>query len=157
VRLNSKLSLFATMLMGSVALAQEVVQPGAPRPITAAPPAPSPNSYIVVFAVGTPKNDRTNTVAAAGGQLRHNYDSLDAAAVTVPNANALEALRRNARVSRVVPDFVIHTQAKGGGRGGSPPPPTPSRPMRTAIWLNSTRSIARSARPWRKFRKAAAR
>jgi len=125
VRLNSKLSLFATMLMGSVALAQEVVQPGAPRPITAAPPASSPNSYIVVFAVGTPKNDRTNTVAAAGGQLRHNYDSLDAAAVTVPNANALEALRRNARVSRVVPDFVIHTQAKGGGRGGSPPPPTP--------------------------------
>jgi len=125
VRLNSKLSLFATMLMGSVALAQEVVQPGAPRPITAAPPAPSPNSYIVVFAVGTPKNDRTNTVAAAGGQLRHNYDSLDAAAITVPNANALEALRRNARVSRVVPDFVIHTQAKGGGRGGSPPPPTP--------------------------------
>ena len=125
MRPYSRLGLSVATLLGSLALAQDVVQLGAPLPVTAQPPAASPNGYIVIFAAGTSQNDRANTVVFAGGRLRHNYATVDAAAVTVPNAAALEALRRNSRVSRVVPDFIIRSSAKGGGRGGSPPPPTP--------------------------------
>jgi len=42
---------------------------------------------------------------------------MDAAAVTVPNTNVLETLKRSPGVVRVVPDFIIHNQTKGS-RGG---------------------------------------
>lgn len=113
------------MLLGSIAIAQDVVQPGRPLPITAQPPTPSANGYIVNFTPGTSQNDRANVVLFAGGRLRHNYETVDAAAVTVPNAAVLDALRRNPRVSRVIPDFLMRSQAKGG----HPPPPPPPTPV----------------------------
>jgi subtilisin len=123
VRAHSISGLFAITLLSGVALAQDAVQVGGPLPVTAQPPASSPNRYIVTFAAGTSQNERANAVLFAGAQLRHNYDTTEAAAVTVPNGNVLEALRRNPRVSRVVPDFVIKSAAKGGPK---PPPPTPT-------------------------------
>ena len=125
MRRHSISGLFAITLLSAVALAQDPVQLGGPRPVTAQPPAASPNRYIVMFAAGTSPNERANAVLFAGAQLRHNYDTTEAAAVTVPNANVVEALRRNPRVSRVLPDFVIKSSAKGGGPKPPPPPPPP--------------------------------
>jgi subtilisin len=124
VRPHTKVGLFAIVLFGRVALAQDVITP---PPLTSSSQSPtaSVNGYIVVFAPGTPQNERANAAAFAGAALRHNYTGIDAAAVTVPNANVLDALRRNPRVVGVVPDFIVRGGVKGGGRGGSPPPPTP--------------------------------
>jgi subtilisin family serine protease len=106
-------------MLANVAFAQELI---GPAPITTSPqrPTASANGYIVVFAQGTTQNVRANVIAAAGARLRHNYSGTDAAAVTVPNTNALEALKRSTGVVRVVPDFIIHNQAKGS-KGGPPP------------------------------------
>jgi len=129
--------LLPVMLAAGVAFGQEVT---GPAPITTKPQsqAASPNGYIVVFVQGTPQNVRANTVVATGAGLRHNYVGTDASAVTVPNTNALEALRRSAGVIRVVPDFIIRNQAKGGGRGG-PPPATVTFDTRQVISLGVQR------------------
>jgi subtilisin family serine protease len=118
VRQNS-ISLLLAAMLANVAFAQELI---GPAPITTSPqrPTASANGYIVVFAQGTTQNVRANVIAAAGARLRHNYSGTDAAAVTVPNTNALEALKRSTGVVRVVPDFIIHNQAKGS-KGGPPP------------------------------------
>lgn len=111
---------FLALLAAGVTSGQELV---GPAPSTAAAqPAAAANRYIVVFAQGTAPSARANAVAAAGAILRHNYAGMDAAAVAVPNANALEALRRSAGVLRIAPDRVIRSQAKGKP---GPPPPTP--------------------------------
>jgi len=104
-----------------VAFAQELV--GRPQ-ITTIPGRPTASStgYIVVFAPGTSPGARANAVLAAGARLRHNYAGTDAAAVSAPNSNVVESLRRGPGVTRVVPDFIVRNQAKGG-KGG--PPATP--------------------------------
>src|SRR5713101_5322886 len=119
MRPHLKLGLFAIVLLSSVTFAQDVIAPG---PITLGSPRPTAlaNGYIVVFAPGTPQNERANAAAFAGARLRHNYTGIDAAAVTVPNANALAALRRNPRVVGVVPDFIVGGAVKGSGGGGPP-------------------------------------
>lgn len=126
----------AAMLLANVTFAQQLIGP-APIPTNPQGPTASPNGYIVVFAQGTAQNVRANTVAAAGATLRHNYTGTDAAAVTVPNTNVLEALRRSAGVIRVVPDFIIHNQAKGGK--GGPPPATVTFDTRQVISLGVQR------------------
>jgi hypothetical protein len=110
------ISLLLPALLSSVAFAQELI---GPAPITSQRATTSANGYIVVFAQGTSPNVRANVVIAAGAGLRHNYFGMDAAAVTVPNTNVLETLKRSAGVVRVIPDFIIHNQTKGG-KGGPP-------------------------------------
>jgi subtilisin family serine protease len=128
--------LLPAMMAASVAFAQEAI---GPAPITASSqrPTATANGYIVVFAQGTSPNLRANVVVATGAGLRHNYIGTDAAAVTVPSANVLEALRRSADVVRVVPDFIIHNQAKGGK--GGPPPTTVTFDTRQVIPLGVQR------------------
>ena len=128
--------LLPAILAASVAFGQAVI---GPAPITAGPqrPSASPNGYIVVFAQGTAQNVRANEVVATGARLRHNYAGTDAVAVTVPNTNTLEALRRSAGVVRIVPDFIIHNQAKGGK--GGPPPTTVTFDTRQVISLGVQR------------------
>jgi len=126
----------AAMLLTSVAFAQELISP-APLTTSAQRATPSANGYIVVFASGTSLNARANVVVAAGAGLRHNYAGTDATAVTVPNTNVLEALRRSAGVVRVVPDFIVHSHAKGGK--GPPPPPTVTFDTRQVIPLGVQR------------------
>jgi hypothetical protein len=94
-------SLLLAVLIASVVFAQDII---GPAPITAGSqrPAATANGYIVVFAPGTNPSARANVVVAAGAALRHNYTATDAAAVTVPNPNVLDALRRSAGVARVV-------------------------------------------------------
>jgi subtilisin len=137
VRQYSTSLLLPAVLAASVAFAQEVI---APAPITTSPQqvTASANGYIVVFAQGTSPSARANAVGAAGARLHHNYIGTDATAVTVPNTNALEALRRTVGVVRVVPDFIIHNQAKGG-KGGGPPPTTVTFDTRQVIPLGVQR------------------
>jgi subtilisin len=72
-------------------------------------PAGSPNSqdYIVSFRAGTGPSERAQVVLQAGAQARFNYTIVDAAAVRVPNENALAALQRHPRVESIVPDRVM--------------------------------------------------
>ena len=121
---------FAILAIAAAALAQDVIQPGGPLP-TAAPTraATVQGSYIVSFAPGTPAAERANTALAAGALLRHNYATVSAMAVTVPNDAALETIRRNPRVTSITPDHVITTRAKGGPKPPPPPPPTLAPPV----------------------------
>ena len=120
MRLNTASVLLGAVLASGMAFGQELV---GQAPITTSPqPAAAVNRYIVVFAQGTAPGTRANVVAAAGAALLHNYVGMDAAAVRVPNANALEALKRAAGVIQVLPDRIIRNQAKGKP---GPPPPTP--------------------------------
>lgn len=128
--------LLPAVLLAGIAFAQEVIVP-APIATSSQRPTATPGGYIVVFAQGTSPSVRANVVVAAGAGLRHNYMGTDAAAVTVPNTNVLEALRRSAGVVRVVPDFIIHSQAKGGK--GGPPPATVTFDTRQVIPLGVQR------------------
>jgi subtilisin family serine protease len=136
VRQYSTSLLVPAMLLSSLTLAQELIGP-APITTSAQRATASANGYIVVFAQGTSANVRANVVVAAGAGLRHNYIGMDATAVTVPNTNILEALKRSADVVRVVPDFIIHNQAKGGK--GGPPPTTVTLDTRQVIPLGIQR------------------
>jgi subtilisin family serine protease len=120
---KTKLSCFAAAaLLAGSAFAQDIVRPGqVPRGAAPAPLTAAPNSYIVMFTPGTSRNNRANAAFFAGAAVRHNYVGMDAIAVTVPNANALDALRRAPGVTRIVPDYVVRTEqkaGKGGGKGG---------------------------------------
>jgi lipoprotein-anchoring transpeptidase ErfK/SrfK len=143
-------SLFlSAVLAAGVAFAQDVIGP-APITMSSQRPTASMNGYIVVFTPGTGPNIRANAVVAAGAGLRHNYVGTDAAAVTVPNTNALEALRRSAGVVSVVPDFIIHSQAKGGK--GGPPPTTVTFDTRKRFLLEYSESAPLHRFGWRRNR-----
>ena len=84
--------------------------------------AAAANSFIVTFKPGTPKIARAQAAQAVNAVVRHNYDIIDAIAITVPNANAANALRSNQNVVSVRKDYYVYTIAKpgtpGGGNGG---------------------------------------
>lgn len=88
--------------------------------LLAALPALSQSSsedYIVSFQRGATEQGRADAVRAAGASLRFDYSAINAAAVTVPNANALAALGRNPNVYRIVPDRVVTKTVRQEGRG----------------------------------------
>jgi subtilisin family serine protease len=112
------------ILITPMIFAQEVILPGqatrgrAPEVVGAVN-----NSYIVTFAPGTSKLTRGMAALQAGAQIRHNYDNVDAISVTA-NSNAVNSLRSNRGVIRVIQDSVHHGRVKpgtGGGGGGSGP------------------------------------
>jgi subtilisin family serine protease len=112
---------------------QEIIQPTSSwRSSGQARPAKRPNGYIVHFAKGTSQGARALAAFQAGAAIGYNYSSVEAIAVTVPNENALNALKRNGAVTKVAPDFVVEAavvrgEARGGkpgGGGGTPPPPS---------------------------------
>jgi subtilisin len=88
------------------------------------------NDYIVLFREGVAPAERAAAVARGGAGIRFNYGNVSAAAVNVPNANALAALSNNPAVLQVVPDrpmFAIQAKVSasagkgkpgGGGTGG---------------------------------------
>jgi subtilisin len=88
-----------------------------------------PAGFIVTFRAGISRAQRAASVAQAGAVLRFNYGIINAAAVRVPNLNALAALGRDVSVVSITPDHRIHAiqneaNAKppntgGGGGGGS--------------------------------------
>jgi subtilisin len=66
--------------------------------------AQGPSRYIVTFRPGTDRGNRARAVANHGAALRFNYSSVDAAAVTIPNDDALSALMNDPSVMAVGPD-----------------------------------------------------
>lgn len=96
----------------------------APRlPRQPGPPGSDGTRFLLRFAAGTPAANRAASVQRAGAALRFNYQTLDAAAITVPNANALTALRQDRSIIEIVPDRRIYAMQKG--KKGPPPPPPP--------------------------------
>jgi len=90
--------------------------------------AQGPQDYIVTYRDGTIPAVRAVSVGNAGAVLRFNYSFVNGAAVTVPNENALEALRNDPSVLSIIPDrpvFALQRAQKkpdnpggGGGNGG---------------------------------------
>lgn len=80
------------------------------------------NKYIVLFRDGTDAPERAATVGRAGAALRFNYHIVNAAAITVPAAAALNALRLDPSVIEIIPDRTVSIipegkPAKPGGGG----------------------------------------
>jgi subtilisin len=79
-------------------------------------------NYIVQFHEGTSAEARAAVVRGAGAALGVNFGRVNAAAVRVPNANALTALVNNPFVRAVVPNRPVfayqHGKGKPGGGGG---------------------------------------
>ena len=77
--------------------------------------AQGPSNYIVTFRPGTDRAIRARAVANHGSALRFNYSGVDAAAVAVPNVNALAALVNDPSVMTVVPDRLVSAYQDVGG------------------------------------------
>jgi len=101
--------------------------------------AQGPQDFIVTFREGMIPDVRAVSVVNAGAALRSNYQNVSAAAVTVPNQGALNALRSDPAVLSIIPDrpvFAFQRANKkpdnpgggdgGGGGGGSAEQVTPS-------------------------------
>ena len=78
-------------------------------------------SYIVQFRSGTPEAARQAAVAGAGAAVSKSYHGVSAAAVRIPNAQALSRLQNNPAVLSIVPDRPVFAsqsaRANGGGNG----------------------------------------
>jgi subtilisin len=82
------------------------------------------DNYIVRFREGTSAAARAAVVRGAGAALGVNFGRINAAAVTVPNQNALAALRSNPSVLAVIPNRPVFALQNGKGKpggGGSGP------------------------------------
>jgi len=82
------------------------------------------DNYIVRFREGTSAAARAAVVRGAGAVLGVNFGRVNAAAVRVPNENALAALRNNPSVQAVIPNRPVFAFQNGKGKpggGGSGP------------------------------------
>ncbi len=75
-------------------------------------------NYIVQFHEGTSAADRAAVIHGAGAALGVNFGRVNAAAVRVPNANALTALVNNPFVRAVVPNRPVFAYQNGKGKPG---------------------------------------
>lgn len=84
--------------------------------------AQGPQEFIVQFRDGTPAATRRAAAANAGAAVRIVFNGVAAAAVRVPNEQALAALQRHADVTSIVPNraMSVHQAANGkpAGNGG---------------------------------------
>jgi subtilisin len=80
--------------------------------------AQGPENYIVQFREGTSAEARAAVVHGAGAALGANFGRVNAAAVKVPNANALTALVNNPFVRAVVPNRPVFAYQNGKGKPG---------------------------------------
>ncbi|MBI4460455.1 MAG: S8 family serine peptidase, partial [Acidobacteria bacterium] len=106
-RIVAAVLFLAVLLSGSMVSAQLQVPPSPPQ--TAAGPG---DNYIVTFRPGTSQANRAASVQRAGAALRFNFAVVDAAAVTVPNANVLAALQRDPTVVKIIPDHPVEAFAE---------------------------------------------
>jgi minor extracellular protease Epr len=105
----------AGRILAAAALIAGSVGPAAAQ----APPAGAPGGFIVIFRDGVPPAARAATVGRAGAVLRTSFRFVSAAAVAVPSAAVLAALRQDPDVVQVLPDRAVEAHPpKGGGGGG---------------------------------------
>jgi len=86
--------------------------------------AQGPDNFIVRFREGTSAAARAAVVRGVGAAVDVNFGRVNAAAVRVPNANALAALRNNPSVLAVIPNRPVFALQNGKGKpggGGSGP------------------------------------
>ena len=76
--------------------------------------------YIVQFQNGTPPAARRVAAANAGASVRFVYTGVSAAAVRVPNEQALVALQRNPAVVSIVPNRPVFAFQHGDAINGNP-------------------------------------
>jgi len=105
-RLRIALALGLFVWVASLATGQVRQAPRPPR--QPGPPGGDGTRFIVRFAAGTSPSNRAASIQRAGAALRYNYQTIDAAAITVPNANALTGLRQDRSVLEIVPDRRIY-------------------------------------------------
>ena len=74
--------------------------------------------YIVTFREGANSAVRATAVRNAGAALRFNYGGVNAAAVRVPNANALAALQNHPSVLAIIPDRPVFASQRANGKNG---------------------------------------
>ena len=74
--------------------------------------------YIVRFREGTSAASRNAVVRSAGAALGKDFDRVNAAAVRVPNTNALTALLNNPSVLAVIPNRPVFAYQNGKGKPG---------------------------------------
>jgi subtilisin family serine protease len=103
------------LILLSPAGAQEVVQSGQQAP--AGPGAgnagnPFAGRYVVTFAPGVGRSTRAQMARDAGAQLQHNFVRSNAITVSVPNENALNALRNNRSVLSITAEGALRIFAK---------------------------------------------
>ncbi|HUG81879.1 MAG TPA: S8 family serine peptidase [Bryobacterales bacterium] len=88
-----------------------------PAPLETTPGATSiPGRYIVKFANGASPAARAAAAREIGAQVRHNFAFSSTIAITVPNDNALNALRTSRSVLWIVPDQLLAFAAPPGVR-----------------------------------------
>ena len=75
--------------------------------------------YIVAFREGTAPSVRAAVAQGVGAAVRFNYENVNAAAVRVPNANALAALRNDPSVLSVIPDRPVFMHQRADAKGGN--------------------------------------
>jgi subtilisin len=100
-----------------MSLAVAVFVLGADRPLL----AQGTQNYIVTFRAGTAPAGRAAAAGRAGAAVRFNFSGVNAAAVAVPNANALARLRNDAFVLAVIPDRAIFANQNAAASGGGKP------------------------------------
>jgi len=76
------------------------------------------DNYIVRFREGTSAAARAAVVRGAGAALGVNFRRVNAAAIKVPNENALAALRNNPSVLAVIPNRPVFANQNGKGKPG---------------------------------------
>ena len=99
--------------------------------------------YIVTFRAGTDRGTRAKVVANHGASVRFNYSAINAAAVAVPNDNALAALAKDPSVIAVVQDRLVlayqdvganaKASGKPGGGGGGAAQVVPAGVARVGV------------------------
>ena len=77
--------------------------------------------FIVTFRAGTAPAARGASVGRAGAGLRFDYSALNAAAVRIPNANALAALQNDPAVASIIPDRPVFALQSANAKGGNKP------------------------------------
>ena len=87
-------------------------------PVVAPAYAQGDQEYIVQFRSGATPAVRRAAAANAGADVRFVYGRVAAAAMRVPNEQALAALRRNPDVVSIVPNRAVRAHAPKGKPGG---------------------------------------
>jgi subtilisin family serine protease len=82
-------------------------------------------SYVVRFRAGVPEADRAAAVGRARALLKRNFSRVAAAAVEVPNANVLAALRAEISILDLIPDREVEVLGRPDGVGANARKPRP--------------------------------
>lgn len=103
--------------------------PGSAQPAdTISPPRPAqeedalavPGQYIILFKAEVVPGDREGKIRRNGGEVRHNYKNVPAAAARFANDRAVAELSADPDILEIIPDRVVRASAKPDKDAGGP-------------------------------------